>query len=70
MISFGIIIIYFRREFLDMKQVSIQKQHQLQSTSQVDLDPVKKTTKQGTRNNQVSLVDLCGLSWNLFEDIN
>ena len=70
MISFGIIIIYFRREFLDMKQVSIQKQYQLQSTSQVDLDSVKKTTKQGTRNNQVSLVDLCGLSWDLFEDIN
>ena len=70
MISFGTIIIYFRRKFLDMKQITIQKQHQLQSTSQVDLGSVKKITKQGTKNNQVSLVDLCGLSWDLFEDIN
>ena len=70
MISFGIIIIYFRREFPDMKQITIQKQHQLQSTSQVDRDSVKKITKKDRKNNQVSLVDLCGLSWNLFEDVN
>ncbi|MGH1520897.1 MAG: hypothetical protein ACRBB2_00750 [Nitrosopumilus sp.] len=53
-----------------MKQITIQKQHQPQSTSQVDQDSVKDATKQHIKNNQVSLVDLCGLSWDLFEDIN
>ena len=53
-----------------MKQITIQKQHQLQSTSQVDRDSVKKITKKDRKDNQVSLVDLCGLSWNLFEDVN
>ena len=53
-----------------MKQITIQKQHQLQSTSQVDLDSTKKDNKTRYKKNQVSLVDLCGLSWDLFEDIN
>ena len=52
-----------------MKQKTIQTQQHLLLTNQVGQKPVKKVPNLAS-NNPVSWHDLCGLSWNLFEEIH